>query len=190
MASEPKTKANGTNWEVAFAYYRGLPPHRRTKAAVARRFNVSDARVGQIARKDGWDEGARKADERVRARVVTLGVRSRADRLARTIEVSDLVQDYAHLKLTAVNGALDVDAADKAGLTLDAALLRIPALFKMAELAAGEATDRVSIADVQPVLVAFARIAVLQSPADVRGETMRLLDAASSGLVALGPGEA
>lgn len=55
--------------------------------------------------------------------------------------------------------------------------------------AAMEERDRtvLLITDVQPVLVAFARIAVMQSPPELRSETQRLLEAAASGLVALEP---
>ena len=52
--------------------------------------------------------------------------------------------------------------------------------------------DRIALADVQPVLVAFARIAVMQAPEGRREETMRLLQEAAAGLVPvgeLGPGE-
>lgn len=45
--------------------------------------------------------------------------------------------------------------------------------------------DMVTLADIRPVLTAFARIAVFQSPPELRGETRRMLEAAAAGFVSL-----
>lgn len=175
-----------TNWQVAKAYYLGLPRERRSFAEVARKFKVSDVRVGQVARAAGWPETAAAVDERVERRAVTMIVRSRAERLARTLELYDRAAD-ATLKMLPLdaNGDVDVKALEKAKPKLEALLSGMPGLFKMAELAAGETTDRVAIAEIQPVLIAFAKIAVVHAPAETRGQVIRELEAASAGLVRL-----
>lgn len=187
MTSEVKTKANGTNWQAAKAYYLALPPTRRSYAEVARRFKVSDVRVGQVARAQGWSIEADTVDRRVEQRAITQIVRNRADRLARTLELYDRASDLTLTMLPLnADGSIDV-ARIKEMPRIDQMLEKIPGLFKMAELAAGEATDRVSIADVQPVLIAFARIAVVHASPESRADVVRELEAASSGLVQLDP---
>lgn len=183
MDSEPKR----TNWQAARAYYLALPLTKRTFAEVGRRFQVSDVRVGQVARSQGWVEEAAKVDERIEKRAISLLVRNRAERLARTLEVADRYTDLvlAQIPLDA-NGQIDVSKIPAEALgRIDQVVEKMPGLFKMAELAAGEATDRVAIAELQPVLVAFAKIAVVHAPPEKRGEVIRELEAASAGLVTL-----
>jgi hypothetical protein len=182
------SEAKRTNWSAARAYFLALPPERRTFAEVSRRFQVSDVRVGQVARSQGWVEAAGEIDERVERRAITMLVRNRAERLARTLEVADRYTDLVlgQIPLKA-DGSVDVAAIPKEALgRIDQVVEKMPGLFKMAELAAGEATDRVAISELQPVLVAFARIAVVNAPAELRGEVIRELEAASAGLVTLG----
>lgn len=194
MTSEPKTSHNGNrpriSWPVAKAYWLALPEEKRTYQAVADRFNVSAERVGQIARRDNWAEDAdrvRVEQERALYREVRRTVRSRADRIARTLDFFDRANDLAIASLPIdANGEIDLTKLGEARPKIEALLSSMPGLFKMAELAAGEATDRVAIAEVQPVLVAFAKIAVVNAPADRRGEVMAELEQASAGLVELG----
>jgi predicted flap endonuclease-1-like 5' DNA nuclease len=186
MAAHAKVKGNGTNWQAARAYFLALPPHRRSYAEVARRFHVSRGRVSQIARRDGWPAEATLIDQRVREKAATMLARTRAERLVRMQEVADRTSDLALAMLPLdEKGAVDIAKIPGGAPRLDQVLEKIPGLFKMAELAAGEATDRVSIADVRPVLIAFARIAVVHADPDRRGDVVRELEAASSGLVAL-----
>lgn len=181
MASEPKR----TNWQAARAYFLGLPPERRTFAEVGRRFQVSDVRVGQVARSAGWVEAAEEVDSRVEKRAVTMIVRNRAERLARTLELYDRAADLA-LEMLPLDGEGRLDVKKIQNLPrVDQMLEKIPGLFRTAELAAGEATDRVAISELQPVLVAFAKIAVVHAPPDRRGDVIRELEAASAGLVSL-----
>lgn len=175
MATTSKTKANGTNWAAAKAYYLALPRHRRTKRAVAKRFGVSDARVGQVARLEHWDRDADSVDERTERRTTTLLVRSRAEREARYLEIVDLAADLT----------IELFERDQPGPTLEQMLKRMPGLAKIERLVAGEATDRVDIADVQPVLIAFARIAVVHARPEARRDVVQALEAVSSGLVQL-----
>jgi hypothetical protein len=195
LASAPNgSNGNGAarvNWRAAKAYYLALPEERRSYAAVARRFGVSDVRVGQIAKRDGWAKAVEEIqaiEEREIQRVLRRELRNRAERISRTLEVYDRVSDLA-LELLPLDESGEIDVTRIRELpSLDALLGKMPGLFRMAELAAGEATDRVAISDVPPVLVAFARIAVLNADADRRGEVMRELEAASAGLVALSAG--
>lgn len=181
---------NGTvNWLAAKAYFLGLPEERRTFAQVARRFHVSNARVGQIARRDKWLAAlgeVRDLEAQEVMRVVRHEIRGRAERLGRTLEFYDRVNDAAIASLPlGENGEVDLDKLGDAAPKIEALLSSMPGLFKMAELAAGEATDRVAISELQPVLVAFARIAVLHAPTEVRGDVIRELEAASAGLVTI-----
>lgn len=194
MTSEPPTngsrpKHNGTrpriNWTAARAYFAALPEEKRTFKAVADRFRVSDVRVSQVAKRDRWLEEAQRMDERTHRLAMTQIVRNRADRLARTLELYDRAADLTLTMLPLKpDGTLDL-AAIKELPRIDQMLEKIPGLFRMAELAAGEATDRVSLADVQPVLIAFARIAVVHASPESRGDVVRELEAASSGLMQL-----
>jgi hypothetical protein len=196
MASEPKS--NGAHsykihWPAAKAYWLALPDDRRTYETVAQRFQVSAERVGQVARRDGWREelAALQADEDAEVRrVFRRNARNRAERLGRTLEFYDRANDLALAEIPLdENGEVDLARLGEAKPKVEALLSSMPGLFKMAELAAGEATDRVAIAEVQPVLVAFARIAVLRSSPEERGEVIRELEAASAGLVQIGPAD-
>lgn len=194
MASEPKSNGYKVPWPAAKAYWLALPDEKRTYEAVAARFHVSSERVGQVARRDGWREelASLHADQdRETRRVFRRHARNRAERLARTLDFYDRATDVglASLPLDA-EGEIDLTALGEARPKIEALLSSMPGLFKMAELAAGEATDRVAIAEVQPVLVAFARIAVLRASPEVRGEVIRELEQASAGLVQIGGAEA
>lgn len=191
--------SSGTNggqrrvsWEAARAYWLELGDERRTFTAVGARFGVSGERVGQIARRDGWANDLAELQalqgqiERAElTKELRRLARNRAERIGRTLEVYDRVTDALLEKLPLDDdGAIDVDALPD-DLKLESLLSSLPSLFKMAELAAGEATDRVAIADVQPVLIAFARIAVMRAPADSRPSVMLELEQAAAGLVTL-----
>lgn len=195
--SPPKRSRVGVgariSWPAALAYYLALPWERRSWKAISDRFGVSEVRVGQVARRDGWVEKAEALDQRRERivgqeleRVYRIEARARAERLQRTLALYDRANDLA-LEMLPLDKAGQIDATKIPGgmPRLDQLLERMPGLFKMAELASGEATDRVEIAQVQPVLVAFARIAVLHAQVDDRGDVMRELEDASAGLLTL-----
>lgn len=176
------------SWAAALAYWLALPEDRRTYRAVADRFLISEARVGQVAKRDGWlktlerieTEALVETEKEVRRRISRLA-RSRADRISSTLELFDRANDLALAQLPLTEaGEIDLDAIGD--VALDKILERMPGLFRMAELAAGEATDRVHVSEVQPVLLAFARIALLDR-GDERERILGMLTAASSGLV-------
>lgn len=184
MAQPPKI-----DWTIARAWYLALPMDKRTFASVASRFGVSRSQVSRRAGEEGWDAVARDADRRVERRALERVIRSRADRLARTIEVYDRANDLAAqlLPIDEATGLIDVGKIE-AMPRVDQILEKLPGLFRMAELAAGEATDRVAVAEVQPVILAIARIAIMRAPADERGSVLREIEAATAGLVQIGPG--
>lgn len=188
-ATEEKAKANRVNWIAAKAYFLALPEERRTLKAVADRFQVSDVRVSQVAKRDKWLAEADTIDRRVERKAITNLVRNRADRLTRTLEIYDRSTDLALqiLPLDAT-GAIDVSKIDPSKMPrIDQVLEKLPGLFRMAELAAGEATDRIALSELQPVLIAFAKIAVVNARPEDRGQVVRELEQASSGLVSLEP---
>lgn len=189
--SEPKTNGRRISRTAARAYWLALPEERRSYKAVAERFHVSDVRIGQIARADDWPKAlaelqtqADRIERQELAKELRRLARNRAERLGRTLEAYDRLNDLLLERIPiGEDGLVDVDQVRE--LKLETLITGLPGLFKMAELAAGEATDKVAIADVHPVLISFARIAVLRAPAEERGEVMRELESAAAGLIAL-----
>lgn len=194
----PRRRANAPghppriNWQAARAYFLALPENKRSYKAVADKFKVTRERVGQVAKADGWYEAleaVQEAEEREIMRVVRRELRNRAERIARTLDLYDRAADLTlELLPVTATGEIDLLRMREQGIelpTLDSLLGRIPGLFKMAELAAGEATDRVEVTEVQPVLVAFARIAVLNAPPAERGRVLAELEQASAGILEL-----
>ena len=184
---------------VLRAYWLALPVERRSFRVVGERFGLSSERIGQIARRDGWAEPLAEREVELERReaaeyrqVVRRIARNRAERLERTLEVYDRANDLLLEKLPLTPaGELDVKALAADLPSLEALLQRIPRLFRMAELASGEATDRIDVSSVQPILAAFAKIAVVHAPVEARGEVYRELEQACGGLVELGlPGVA
>jgi hypothetical protein len=191
-------KGNGTriNWPAARAYWLALPPETRSYKAVADRFGVSDVRVGQIARREGWaktleqiEEEAEVAELKAIRRSFLTRARARGERIARTLELYDRATDLG-LELLPLGDDGEIDLEQITELpTLEAMLKRLPGLHRMAELAAGEATDRVSIAEVQPILVALGRVALRRaSSAEERAQIIGELEQATSGLLTIDAG--
>lgn len=179
---------NGISPSAAKAYWLALPEGARTFQAVADRFHVDRSRISQIAKRDGWREALEaqeletmvETEKEVRRRISRLA-RSRADRISSVLELFDRANDLALSQLP-LNDKGEIDLTKIGGVALDRILERMPGLFRMAELAAGEATDRVHVSEVQPVLLAFARIALLDR-GEARERILGMLTAASSGLV-------
>lgn len=192
--SAPKRRIN---WAAARAYWLALPPEQRLFVKVAERFGVSPARVGQVARRDDWLKAAadlEQEEERVEMaeirKVVTARARSRGERLAKTLEIYDRANDLGlELLPLGEDGEIDL-AAIAESPSLEQMLGRLPRLFRMAELAAGEATDRVTIAEIQPILVALGRVAIRNCLPERRSEVVRELEEATAGLLALPAPEA
>jgi hypothetical protein len=125
------------DWETAEAFYLGLDPPRRLQRVVEK-FSVSRVSVGKQAKARKWRDKAAEIDAQVAAGAMRRVRRSRAERVQKVLELVDSV----------VDGFTD----DR---LLEAKVSDLPALVKLAELLEGEATDRVDIRKVQPVIVAF-----------------------------------
>jgi hypothetical protein len=141
-ATPPKRKP--TDWIAARDFWLALPAHERHSVTVARRFGISEARVRFIAKRDNWRDLAAAVDARVAAQVTTRIVRSRADRVRKTLGI--------------VDGLLDRFDAQLAELELRPG--ELPGLVKLAELLEGEATDRVTSAEAQEMFAALMALAV------------------------------
>jgi hypothetical protein len=131
---------NRVDWVEAETFFIGLGPT-RTFVQVGDRFGVSPEAVGKQARARAWGERARRADAAVASKALTRVVRDRADRIADTIELVDVVR--SQLLEQARAGTLD--------LKIDV----MPALAKLESLLEGEPTDRVSTGEVTALLNAF-----------------------------------
>jgi hypothetical protein len=132
---EVPARSHGVDWQDAEAFYLGLDRSVRTYAEVARRFEISDVRVGQIARSRRWQEKALEIDRRLEESSIRLVVRSREQRIKKTLGIVDRLLDRYE---SGVDG-LELKPSD------------LPNLVKLAELLVGEPTDRVEVATVRRV---------------------------------------
>lgn len=148
-----KPNRRGTDWIAARDFWLALDPPRSFQP-IAKQFAISAQRVGFVARRDGWqaiaDDLDAKALEAVKNRVVL----SREERNAKFLQIVDLANEQAFDKLTAKQ--LEVRLAD------------LPALGKHAELILGEATDRVSFAELQEALGVVIALAIDELPKKAR----------------------
>jgi hypothetical protein len=154
------------DWDAAFAYFCSDPT--TTFTGVARQFHVSHTAVCKHAKRDNWndqrakllDQAANGALQRVR--------RTRQERIQKVLELVD----------TVVEGFTDERLAE-------AKVSDVPALVKLAELLEGEATDRVDIRRVQPVIVAFVTRVARHVPKDAQTEFAADLDWLEGELLAI-----
>lgn len=163
------------NWDAARAWWLAQPPERRTHQAVADRFKVSRSRVSQIAARDRWDdrlvEVLREADKRV----IAQAVRSQAELATVQRRIAARLQDRVLEQL---------EGADE--LELNDGLRRLPGILRLDQLLAGEATDRVDLAEVKTALVSISQVAIIAGRESWPPErTLEALREATAGLVAL-----
>lgn len=125
----------GVDWDAARHLWLAQPPP-RSYQEVARQVGVSGTRVRYVARRDGWPELADEIDAEALAKVKRRMVLSREQRIEKTLGIVDGLLDRFDDRLD----DLEVRPAD------------LPALVKLAELLVGEATDRMSFAEVQEAL--------------------------------------
>lgn len=140
MSNRDGKRRNGPgsiDWAAAEAFYLSLDPPRRLQRVVEK-FAVSRVSVGKQAKARKWREKATEIDEHAARGTMQRIRRSRQERVQKVLELVD----------TVVEGFTD----DR---LLEAKVSDLPALVKLAELLEGEATDRVDIRKVQPVIVAF-----------------------------------
>lgn len=124
----------GTDWEQARDFWIALGP-RRSFERVGKKFGVSAQRVGYVARRDGWHPLAAEIDARALEQTKRRIVRSRADRVAKTLGLID--------------GALDVYDNELEAKAREGRLRDMSDLVKLAELLEGEATDRPDVGEWQ-----------------------------------------
>jgi hypothetical protein len=162
--SEVDRSVVGVDWAEAEAFYLAVAPTERTYSKVARQFKVSDVRVGQVARQRGWQAKALEVDRRADEASITLAVRTREQRIKKTLGIIDRMLDRY---TTSVN-ALELKPSD------------LPQLVKLAELLVGEPTDRVEVSVVRRVFALVIERAGLYVERDRREaflEEMRELEA-------------
>jgi hypothetical protein len=169
VSARGRGQRSGIDWEAAFGYYAALGPA-RSFSATGRKFGVTQEAVGQFARRHGWAERVAELDAKTRVELDERVVRSRAVRLAETIELVDLARTEVLERLRA--GEAEVKLADR------------PALVKLELLLEGEATGRIEVAEVRTVVHAVIAIAGRFIPQDRRSEfALALADATA----AIGP---
>jgi hypothetical protein len=147
------------DWAAARTVFVSDPT--RSFAKVARRFGVSDVAVRNHAKREGWEDAARKFDRDVEDRALRAAVKTRDRHVLDATRARDLAFDLA------IEGMV--------AKTLDVKLADLPAIGKYVELLTGEATDRVELGEVREfVSVLFVRVLPLIEPAR-RGELVALL---------------
>jgi hypothetical protein len=156
------------DWGEARTFFFELGPT-RTYSAVSKQFGVSDTAVGQHARKHGWKDAAFEYDRAVEETAASKSVRGRAARVAQSLRVVDKFLDRYETEAD----QLDLKVGD------------LPGIVKLAELLEGEATDRVSVGEVQGVIRTVFLVAGRFVPEDRRDEFREELDGALAGLGAL-----
>ena len=152
--AKPKQRTR-VDWGAAKAAYVALGPTERTFAGIARELRVHAVTVRKYAHRDGWIEAADKADADAAAKSLSQGIKTREERNTQFLRIVDLANKRALEKLTL--NELEVRLAD------------LPALGKHAELILGEATDRVSFAELQEALGVVIALAIAELPRKAQG---------------------
>jgi hypothetical protein len=130
------------DWGAAKAFFVAMNPP-RTRAAVARRFNVSVAAVRNHATAEGWDDAAAAADMQAAEKALRRAVKTREQRVEAVLRITDRLID--HFDENIDSKAVDADFGD------------LERMAKLTELLTGEATDRLSLSEVQGALVIVMR---------------------------------
>ncbi|MFL5911432.1 MAG: hypothetical protein ACJ768_12760 [Gaiellaceae bacterium] len=153
-ADQPKRR--GTDWIAARDFWLALDPGVRSYGAVAHQFGITDTRVRYVAKRDGWAEHAADLDEKALESLKRRVIKTRDERNEIFLRIVDAANEQALDKLTAKQ--LEVRLSD------------LPALGKHAELILGEATDRISFAELQEALGVVLTIATRFVPKRSRAE--------------------
>lgn len=164
------------DWDAAFNYFASDPTVSYPK--VARKFSVSVTSVGKHARAEHWDERRTALLDEAADRANGKIVQSRAQQMVQNARIRQAAAQRLEKRLLG-DGELD-----------DAFVIRAyEAADKIGRLDAGEATDRVEVATVNRLLLGVYRVAGELVPAERRAELLERLDAETSGMLELGPGE-
>ena len=135
--NRPSTRAR-IDWGAARAFFVAMDPP-RAYSAVARRFAVSVTAVRTHARAEAWAEHAAEADRLAAEKALAGAVKTREQRVASLLRITDRLIDH-----------FEANVEEKA---TEATFLDVERMGKLAELLVGEATDRISVSEVQAALV-------------------------------------
>lgn len=141
------------DWAAAYAFWAGQGPA-RTFASVAERFGISDTAVRLHARKHGWERRVAAVDTKVRLKTDERIVSDRSARVAKTLELVEEVRTQLLERVR--NGDADLRLAD------------FPALARLEALLEGEATDRVSIPELQDFMLRLVQVSTSFVPRERR----------------------
>lgn len=173
MSNRDGNRRPRIDWDAAFAYFASDPTISFGK--VGKQFGVSDVAVGKHAKRDNWNQRRAELLEQAANSALQRARRTREQRITKVLGLVDSAID-------GFDTQLDAKIAE-------AKLSDLPALVKLTELLEGEATDRVDVTRVQPLIAAFVvKVAVLV-PAERDGELSGVLDWFEGELRALEPGE-
>ncbi len=128
------------DYDAAFALYIDQG-HSRSYAQVARHFGVSEGAVRRVGNREGWSERLAKLEAQVAVRLEREAVRSIEQRQRQNILVANKCRD------TVLDPAVELDPS--------VALRVLPRLAHLEQLYAGEATNRVEVAEIRPLIDAY-----------------------------------
>jgi hypothetical protein len=157
------------DWDAAFAFFCSDPTASFPK--VAAKFGVSDTAVRKHAKRDKWDEQRDEMHARAAATLSGTVLRSIQERQADTVRVAERLRAAA--------------LAEDANVDFELAVKMLPVYSKLEQLFAGEATDRVDIRKVQPVIVAFVTRVARHVPESAKGDFAQDLDWLEGELLAI-----
>lgn len=129
---------------------------------VSERFGVSEVSVGKHARAEHWRRTRDDLEARAQANAEARTTRSREDRIAKVLQVVDLVVDSVFEDL--------VPTEEGAEPRVRPDYAKLPEFVKLAELLSGEATDRVSFDEMQTALRTVFQVAARYVPKAKRAE--------------------
>lgn len=164
------------DWDQAFAYF--CSASTITFREVGRRFSVSGTAVSKHARTDRWDERRAQLLDVAATKANRANVQSQAQRIQQNLRIRDAAARRLETKLL---GDSELDEAF--------VIRAYEAADKIGRLDAGEATDRVEVSTVNRLLLGVYRVAGELVPAERRAELLERLDAETSGMLELEPGE-
>jgi len=165
------------DYDAAFALYIDQG-HGRSYAQVARHVGVSEAAVRRVGNREGWSERLTKLEAQVAEKLEREAVRSIEQRQRQNILVANKCRD------TVLDPSVELDPS--------VALRVLPRLAHLEQLYAGEATNRVEVAEIRPLIDAYndavvaleelaARVdaAAAQTVVEALDETLRAVAAAA-----------
>jgi hypothetical protein len=147
MANVKQRRTGRVDWDEARDFWLALDPP-RPFGTVAERFTVSVQRVRFIAKRESWAELAADVDARTLEQAKQRIVRSRAERVRKTLGIVDGLLDRYDQQLD----VLELKPAD------------LDRLVKLAELLEGEATDRITVGEAQQGFAVLLTIAARYVP--------------------------